>query len=96
MLLLRFSCYTQEPLPAVHEHLLIDVPCKMQVITEPGADESLRNHWEGKLVYAEGADGIAAAIQHYIGDEAARLARQKISWDLARSTYALSQYIGAL
>lgn len=81
---------------AKHKRSHIYTLCYMQVITEPGADDSLQNQWEGKLVFAEGTDNIAAAIQHYTRDEAARLARQKISWDLARSTYAFSQYIGAL
>ncbi|CAL5224030.1 g6650 [Coccomyxa viridis] len=63
------------------------------VISEPGVEVEIQRQWEGKLIFAKGAVSIAKAIEHYIGNEEARLARQQLSWDFAHKTHSLEPFL---
>ena len=65
----------------------------VQVVSEPGAEEALNEQWEGKLVFARGPESIAEMVEHYTGNEEARVGRQKLSWEYARSTQSLQTYL---
>lgn len=62
-------------------------------MTEPGADASQRNDWEGKLVFVEGVNDIAEALQLYTSNEYARRQQHLISWNHARKHYKLEDYL---
>ena len=63
------------------------------MITEPGAQDATVTRWEGKLVFAEGVESTATAIRYYTDNGRARLARQELSWNFAKESYSLQDYL---